>query len=65
MDPVTKKTQVRMVNTDSIQYRIAREYTIRLEKRDFEPGIELDKLAVAAKMTPEEFRKRFQYVTDY
>jgi 6-phosphofructokinase len=65
MDPVTKKTQVRMVNTDSIQYRIAREYTIRLEKRDFEPGIELDKLAVAAKMTPEEFRKRFEYVTDY
>ena len=54
-----------MVNTESIQYRIAREYTIRLEKRDFEPGIEFEKLAVAAKLSPEEFRKRFQYVTEY
>lgn len=65
MDPVTKRTQIRMVNTESIQYRIAREYMIRLEKRDFEPGIEFEKLAVAAQLSPEEFRKRFQYVTDY
>ncbi|MDO9509124.1 MAG: diphosphate--fructose-6-phosphate 1-phosphotransferase [Thermovirgaceae bacterium] len=65
MDPVTKKTHVRMVNTGSIQYRIAREYMIRLEKRDFEPGIEFEKLAVAAKLSPDEFRKRFQYVTNY
>jgi 6-phosphofructokinase 1 len=65
MDPVTKKTTIRMVNTESIQYRIAREYTIRLEKRDFEPGIEFEKLAVAARLSPEEFRARFEYVTDY
>lgn len=64
MDPVTKRTHVRMVNTESIQYRIAREYMIRLEKRDFEPGIEFERLAVAAKLSPEEFRKRFQYVTE-
>jgi 6-phosphofructokinase 1 len=65
MDPHTKKTQIRMVNTDSIQYRIAREYMIRLEKRDFEPGIEFEKLAVAAGLSPEEFGKRFRYVTDF
>lgn len=65
LDPVTGKTRIRMVNTESIQYRIAREYMIRLEKRDFLPGIELERIAVAAGMLPEEFRKRFQYVTDY
>ena len=63
IDPVTKRTQVRMVNTGSIQYRIAREYMIRLEEGDFEPGIEFEKLADAAKLSPEEFRERFQYVT--
>lgn len=65
IDPVTKKTRIRMVNTQSIQYRIARQYMIRLEKKDFNPGIEFERLAVAAKMPPEEFRKRFQYVTEY
>ncbi len=65
IDPATKKTRIRMVNTQSIQYRIARQYMIRLEKKDFNPGIEFERLAVAAKMPPEEFRKRFQYVTDY
>lgn len=65
LDPVTKKTRIRMVNTQSIQYRIARQYMIRLEKKDFNPGIEFERLAVAAKMPPDEFRKQFQYVTDY
>ena len=65
IDPQTKKTMIRMVNTKSIQYRIAREYMIRLESRDFEPGIDFEKLAVAAKMTPDDFRKRFRYVTEY
>lgn len=65
IDPLTKKTRVRRVKTESIQYRIAREYMIRLEKRDFEPGVEFVQLAVAAQMEPDEFRKRFQYVTKY
>ncbi|PKL02567.1 MAG: 6-phosphofructokinase, partial [Synergistetes bacterium HGW-Synergistetes-2] len=65
IDPDTKKTRIRMVNTQSIQYRIARQYMIRLEKKDFNPGIEFERLAVAAKMSPDEFRKQFQYVTDY
>ena len=65
IDPDTKKTRIRMVNTQSIQYRIARQYMIRLEKKDFNPGIEFERLAVAAKMPPEEFRRQFQYVTDY
>ena len=64
-DPETGKTRVRRVNTKSIQYRIARQYMIRLEKKDFEPGLEFVQLAVAAHMSPEEFRERFEYVTRY
>ncbi|MCK9558149.1 MAG: 6-phosphofructokinase, partial [Candidatus Cloacimonetes bacterium] len=64
-DPETGKTRVRRVNTKSIQYRIARQYMIRLEKKDFEPGLEFVQLAVAARMSPDEFRERFEYVTSY
>ena len=64
-DPATGRTRVRRVNTESIQYRIARQYMIRLEKKDFEPGLEFVQLAVAAHLSPEEFRNRFEYVTTY
>jgi len=62
-NPATGKTAVRMVNIESIQYRIARKYMIRLEKEDFVPGINLKKMAAIANMSPEEFRERFEYVT--
>jgi len=63
LDPVTKKTQVRMVNVNSIQYRIARQYMIRIEKEDFESTIDLEKMALVSNVTPAEFSKRFQYLT--
>ena len=65
IDPATKGTRIRRVNIDSIEYRVAREYMIRLEKSDFEPGIEFEELAVASKLSPEEFLKHFKYVTEY
>ena len=65
MDPATKKTRVRLVNTDSIQYRIAREYMIRLDKKDFLPGPDFDRLAAAARLSPEEFRRRFEAAAEY
>ena len=34
-EPGTGRTRVRMVNTDSEGYRVAREYMIRLEPEDF------------------------------
>ncbi len=64
LDPATGKTRIRKVNTGSIQYRIAREYMIRLEERDFDDGTELARLAAAAGLSPEEFRSRFKYVTE-
>ena len=60
LDKNTKKTQVRMVNINSIQYRIAREYMIRLEKKDFDSTADLKRMALAVNLSPEEFVKRFQ-----
>ncbi len=64
LDPITGKTQVRMVNIDSIQYRIARQYMIRLEKEDFDSTIDIEKMSVVANMSPDEFIKRFKYLTE-
>ena len=62
LDPATGKTRIRRVNVDSVQYRIAREYMIRLERRDFENRADLERLAVVTRMGPEDFRRRFGYL---
>ncbi len=61
-DPVTGRTKVRMVDINSEHYRVAREYMIRLEREDLENPEMLAKLADVAKMTPEEFKKKFAHV---
>jgi 6-phosphofructokinase len=61
-DPVTGRTKVRLVDINSEHYRVAREYMIRLEREDLENPEMLAKLAAAAKMTPEEFKKKFVHV---
>jgi 6-phosphofructokinase 1 len=61
-DPVTGRTKVRLVDINSEHYRVAREYMIRLEREDLENPEMLAKLAAAAKMTPEEFKKKFAHV---
>ena len=62
LDPETGKTRVRMVNTETESYKIARRYMIRLRKDDFDDAAELDRLAKTAKLAPAEFRKRFEYI---
>jgi 6-phosphofructokinase len=64
LDPETGKTRVRMVNTDTESYKIARRYMIRLRKDDFEDAKELDLLAKTAKIAPAEFKKRFAYIVE-
>jgi 6-phosphofructokinase 1 len=64
-EPGTGRTRVRMVNTDSEGYRVAREYMIRLEPSDFEDAAWVEKLARAGNMTPEEFRDRFGYMSGH
>ncbi|MCA1619064.1 MAG: 6-phosphofructokinase [Acidobacteria bacterium] len=62
-EPGTGRTRVRMVNTESEGYRVAREYMIRLEPSDFADGAFVEKLALAGNMTVEEFRDRFGYLS--
>ncbi|MCP4594548.1 MAG: 6-phosphofructokinase [bacterium] len=62
VDPTTNRTRIRTVDVDSYSYLVARSYMIRLEKGDFEDIEQVSRLAKEAKMTPEEFRKRYGHV---
>ncbi len=59
IDPATGRTAVRLVDTASARYRIARQYMIRLGKRDFEDAAALARLADVAGLPAAEFKARF------
>ncbi len=61
IDYSTGKTKIRKVDIDTETYEVARNYMIRLERQDFQ-GESLLNLAKVAKMEPEEFRTRFEYM---
>jgi len=54
---------VRMVNVESEGYRVAREYMLRLEAKDFEDPSWIEKMALAGNMTADEFLDRFGYLS--
>lgn len=60
VDPKTNRTRVRLVNIHTDAYRVARAYMIRLEEQDLSNSVMLAKLAAAAKMTEEDFAKRYR-----
>lgn len=62
IDPQTNRTRIRTVDLDSYSYSVARAYMIRLEKTDFESPDTLAALAAQAKMTPQQFRDRYEHV---
>jgi len=62
IDSETGRTRVRLVDIASTRYAIARRYMIRLRKDDFEDTQELTRLANTVKLTPEQFRKEFEYL---
>lgn len=62
VDPVTRRTRVRNVNTDTESYKIARRYMIRLRRDDFENPRTVELFAQTTGLTPEEFHDQFQYV---
>jgi 6-phosphofructokinase 1 len=64
LDPETGRTKVRMVDVHSTRYAIARRYMIRLRRDDFHDPHELAKLAATCKLTPEEFRREFEYLVE-
>lgn len=61
IDPVTKRTRVRHVDIKADPYLVGRKYMIRLEQEDFTPK-NIAKLAKAARMSPDDFWKRFSYL---
>jgi 6-phosphofructokinase len=63
LDPETGRTRVRMVDSHSESYEIARDYMIRLNASDFQQADTLRRYAAVIGMAPEEFRARFEYVT--
>jgi 6-phosphofructokinase 1 len=62
MDPETGRTRVRLVDTEAEHYRVARDYMIRLERKDLDDPELVRRLAGAAHMAPEEFVQEFSQI---
>jgi 6-phosphofructokinase len=62
IDETTKKMRPRLVDVKSQSYECARAYMIRLEPEDFATPENLEKLAATVKLSPDEFRNRFEYL---
>ena len=63
IDPATGRSRVRMVDIRSERYAIARRYMIRVRRDDFEDPKDLARIAGAAGLGVEEFRRQFEYLT--
>jgi 6-phosphofructokinase 1 len=61
-DDATGKTRIRVVDTASQYYKVAREYMTRLESDDLDNSEKLAKLAAISQQTSAEFKKRFASV---
>ncbi len=62
LDPETGRTRVRLVDTSSEQYKIARRYMVRLRHEDIDEPQNLARLAAVVGQTPEQFRAEFEYI---
>jgi 6-phosphofructokinase 1 len=58
-EPDTGAALVRLVDTESVQYEVARKYQIRLTQADLDDPATLAGLARAADTTPKDFLKKF------
>jgi ATP-dependent phosphofructokinase / diphosphate-dependent phosphofructokinase len=65
IDRETGRTRVRLVDTSSTRYAIARRYMIRLRGDDFEDPHELAKFAATVHMSLEDFRQQFEYLIGF
>jgi 6-phosphofructokinase 1 len=65
IDRETGKARIRLVDTHSTRYAIARRYMIRLRRDDFEDPHELAKFAATVGMSLEQFREQFEYLVGY
>jgi ATP-dependent phosphofructokinase / diphosphate-dependent phosphofructokinase len=65
IDGETGRAKVRLVNTHSTRYAIARRYMIRLRRDDFEDPHELAKFAATVGMSLDDFRKQFEHLVAF
>ena len=63
LDPETGRTRVRLVDTCSTRYAVARRYMIRVRRDDFTLPGEVERLARAANVSVEQFKSRFENLT--
>ena len=64
LDATTGKARIRMVDTNTEHYKIARRYMLRLRRDDFEDPHELAKFAAACGLTLDEFRAQFSHLVE-
>jgi 6-phosphofructokinase 1 len=64
IDPETGRTRVRMVDTETEYYKIARRYMLRLRRDDFADPAEIARYAAVTRLKPEEFRAQFEYLVN-
>jgi 6-phosphofructokinase len=62
LDAATGRPRIRLVDTRSTRYWIARRYMIRLRREDFDDSHEMAKLAAAAGVSIDRFRSEFEAV---
>lgn len=62
VDPKTGRTRVRFVDISSESYEVAKAYMIRLKKEDFDDRENLERLARAGNLSPEDFENRFRHI---
>jgi len=62
LDPATGRAKVRMVDTDSQSYQIARQYMIRLNESDVKDSATVGRYAALTGLSLDEFRQRFSPV---
>jgi 6-phosphofructokinase len=65
IDRETGRARIRLVDTRSTRYAIARRYMIRLRRDDFDDPHELAKFAASVGISLEEFRQQFEYLVAY
>jgi 6-phosphofructokinase len=59
VDPKSNRTRIRLVDVKSDSYQVARAYMIRLEESDLEDPERRARLAIAAKMSEDEFLRKY------
>ncbi len=64
LDPRTGKTRIRLVETGTETYEVARKYMIRLERADLEDQEFLQKMASFTNLSPEKFKERYLPVVE-